>query len=90
MVTRERKRTADRAMEAVNEAISRPKEMVQEYPVSSMLVVFSVGLGVGLVVSQALIPSFHESTMTERMGRQLYDSMCNLTSAMKRGIEAYT
>ncbi|MCI0362152.1 MAG: hypothetical protein L0211_27030 [Planctomycetaceae bacterium] len=90
MVTRERKQTADRAMEADNEAMSRPTEMVKEYPVSSMLVVFSVGLGVGLVLSQALIPSFHESTMTERMGRQLYDSMCNLTSAMKRGIEAYT
>jgi hypothetical protein len=90
MVTQQTRRTADQAMSAMNEAMARPTEMVKEYPVSSMLVVFSVGLGVGLVLSQALLPSFHESTISERMGRQLYDSMSNLTGAMKRGIEAYT
>jgi hypothetical protein len=72
------------------EAMSRPKEMVEEYPISSMLLVFGVGMGLGVVLSQALIPSFHETTMTERMGRQLYDSMCNLTSAVQRGIKSYT
>ena len=83
MVTQERKRTADRAMSAVNEAISQPAEMVKEYPMSSMMVVFGVGLGLGVVLSQALLPAFHEPTMSERMSRQLHDSMCNLTSAVK-------
>jgi hypothetical protein len=62
--------------------------MVQEYPLSSMLVIFSVGLGVGVVIGQALIPSFHEPTMTERMGRQLYDSMSHLSNAVGRTFHA--
>ena len=89
MVTQERKRTTDRAMEAMGQAVSRPTEMVQEYPMSSMMVVFGVGLGLGVVLSQAILPAFHEPTMSERMGQQLYDSMCNLTSAVKRGIHTY-
>jgi len=79
MVTQERKRTTDRAMEAMREAASRPTEMVKEYPMSSMMVVFGAGLGLGVVLSQAILPAFREPTMSERMGQQLYDSMCNLT-----------
>ena len=91
MVTQQQPRpTASRAMESMSEAMSRPAELVQEYPLSSLLVVFGVGMGVGVVLSQALLPSLHEPTMTERMGRQLYDSMCNLTSAVQRGIQSYT
>jgi hypothetical protein len=83
MVTQERKRTADRAMSAMSEAMTQPAEMVKEYPMSSMLLVFGVGLGLGVALSQVLVPAFHEPTMSERMSRQLYDSMCNLTSAVK-------
>ena len=90
MVTQQRKRMPERAMETVSQAMSRPTEMVQEYPLSSMVVVFGVGLGLGVVLSQSLLPSIHEPTMTERMGRQLYDSMCNLTTAVQRGIKTYT
>jgi hypothetical protein len=90
MVTQQRQQTAGRALEAVSHAVSRPTETVQEYPISSMLVVFGIGMGLGVMLSQALLPSFHEPTMTERMGRQLYDSMCNLTSAVQRGIQSYT
>jgi hypothetical protein len=90
MVTQQHQRMTDRARATMNEAMSRPTEMVQEYPISSMLVVFGVGLGLGVVASQALLPSFHEPTMSERMGRQLYDSMCNLSSAVQRGIKSYT
>ena len=80
MVTQQRIRGAS----AANEVLNRPVEMVQEYPLSSMLIVFSAGLGLGVVIGQALIPSFHEPTMSERMGRQLYDSMCNLSNAVSR------
>jgi len=90
MVTQERKRTAGGAMSAMNEAMSQPAEMVKEYPMSSMMVVFGVGLGLGVVLSQAVLPTVHSPTMSERMGQQLYDSMCNLTSAVKRGVSTYT
>jgi hypothetical protein len=74
------------AMSSVSDAMSRPTEMIQEYPVSSLLVVFGIGMGIGVAVSQALIPAFHEPTMSERMSRQLYDGMCDLTSTVKRGL----
>lgn len=88
MVTQERKRPGERAASAAKEALARPAEMVQEYPLSSMLVVFSVGLGIGVVIGQSLIPSFHEPTMSERMGRQLYDSMSNLSNAVTRAFHS--
>ena len=90
MVTQQRKRMSESTLQTMSQAISRPTEMVQEYPMSSMLLVFGAGLGVGVVLSQTLFPSFHEPTMSERMGHQLYDSMCNLTSAVQRGIKSYT
>ena len=90
MVTQQRKRQGERAMSSgmssVTEAMSNPTEMVQEYPVSSMLVVFGIGMGIGVALSQALVPAFHEPTMSERMSRQLYDGMNDLTSAVKRGL----
>lgn len=93
MVTQQSKQQAERVMSSVKQAMSQPTEMVKEYPVSSMLVVFGVGMGLGVVLSQALIPSFHQPTMTERMGgmtermgRQLYDGMCDLTGALSRGL----
>lgn len=59
-------------------AVNQPTEMVKEYPLSSMLVVFGVGLGVGVLIAQAvggpviraLSP---EPTLMERLGRQMYD-----------------
>ena len=87
MVTQERKRAGERATSIAQEALSRPAEMVQEYPLSSMLVVFSIGLGVGAIIGQSLIPSYHEPTMSERMGRQLYDSMCNLSNTVTRAFQ---
>lgn len=53
-------------------AVERPAEMVKEYPVSSMLLMFGLGLGVGLVVTQALCSTSMfepEPTMTERWQR---------------------
>lgn len=85
MVTQQR-RKENRATSTMSEAMSRPQEMVKEYPVSSILVVFGVGLGVGVLLSQAILPAMHEPTMSERMGRQLYDSMGSLSSAVQRGL----
>jgi hypothetical protein len=91
MVTQQqRKNQGQRAMSStmssVSDAMSKPTEMVQEYPVSSMLVVFGIGMGIGVALSQALIQAFHEPTMSERMTRQLYDGMNDLTSTVKRSL----
>jgi len=61
----------------VQEAIEKPVELAKEYPLSSMLVVFGVGLGVGVLLSGVLSGPLHQmmhhETMTERMGRQVMD-----------------
>jgi len=42
-------------------AMQRPMEMAKEYPVASMLVVFGVGLGVGILLGQSA-PSVSSSS----------------------------
>lgn len=59
---------------------TQPAEMVKDYPVSSMLVIFGVGLGVGVLISQALYEPmartfYHEPSMMEKLGRQMYDAL---------------
>lgn len=87
MVTQERRRVGERVSSAASEALNRPAEMVQEYPLSSMLVVFGLGLGVGVIIGQSLT-MYHEPTMTERMGRQLHDSMSSLSNAIGRSFRS--
>src|SRR4030095_1592787 len=64
---------------SMTEALSQPTEMVKEYPISSMLVVFGVGLGVGVLLAQTVCDSMiramaPEPTMMERLGRQMYET----------------
>ena len=61
-------------------AIEQPDEVVREYPLASMLLMFGMGLGVGVVVSQAICGSLAEmepesSSMTDRLSRQVYDAL---------------
>jgi hypothetical protein len=61
-------------------ALDKPIEMAKEYPVSSMLVVFGVGLGVGVLLSQAVahLPyAAAEPTVSERLAKQIYDAVSN-------------
>ena len=63
--------------------LEQPTELVKEYPLSSMLMLFGVGLGVGVVIGQAMCsPMLHamhpEPTMTERVSRQIYDTVSNV------------
>jgi hypothetical protein len=83
-------------METMNErfqhSLERPREMLQEYPVSSMLVMFGLGLGVGLLVSQALCSTAFEPepTMTERWQRSLMNAADRvLPSGMSRQLHHY-
>jgi hypothetical protein len=61
-------------------ALQQPREMVKEHPLSSMLLLFGVGLGVGVLIGQAcagplLHMAYHEPTTSEKLGRQVYDAL---------------
>ena len=53
-------------------------EMVEQKPVSSVLLCFGVGLGVGLAIGTTLVASMQQETKTrtaERMGHQFMDML---------------
>ena len=60
--------------------------MVSDYPMSSVLVVFSIGIGVGVAVGSLLggpvrpLPSFAQRTelAAEKLGRQMLDAMAGV------------
>ena len=64
---------------SMRESVSQPTEMVKDYPLSSMLVVFGIGLGVGVLLSQAIAEPVRamgpEPSMMEKLGRQMYDAL---------------
>jgi len=84
------------ANETFNAAMERPAELVKEYPLSSMLLMFGIGLGVGVVLSQTVCSSLlemveHEPTMTEKLKRQVYDAVSSVVPpSMLRQIQSYT
>jgi len=58
--------------------LAAPSQVVQDYPISSTLVVFGIGIGVGLLASYSLLDSVLRPpppTMTERLSRQFYDAL---------------
>jgi len=87
---------ANRMNEHFREAMERPAELVKEYPLASMLLMFGMGLGVGVVVSSAICNSIgemteHESTMAEKLKRQVYDALSHVISpSTLRQIQSYT
>ena len=72
-----------RISEGMWHAIERPTEMVKEYPVSTMLVAFGIGLGVGVVIAQACSGPLmqyvhHEPSTTEKLSRQIYEAVASV------------
>jgi len=71
------------------EALEKPVEVAKEYPISSMLVVFGVGLGVGVLLSQAACSSFtglyHEPTFSEKLSHQIYHAVNEVIPETLRG-----
>jgi uncharacterized protein YneF (UPF0154 family) len=64
-------------------AMEQPAEMVKEYPVSSMLLAFGVGLGVGVILAQACAGPMMsylqpEPSMTEKLSRQIYEAVARV------------
>jgi hypothetical protein len=77
------------------EAFERPAEMVKEYPLASMLLMFGMGLGVGVLVSQSLCSALaelaEEPTMTEKVRKQVMEALSHVVSpATLRQIQSYT
>jgi hypothetical protein len=86
---------AHRFNEQFRHAMERPTELVSEHPISSMLVMFGVGIGVGVIVGQALSSALselaEEPTMTEKVKQQVYDAMSHIMSpAMLKQLSSYT
>jgi len=80
----------NRIKEGARETFERPVELVKEYPFSSLMIAFGLGLGAGVLVSQALCSSLMEAfepepTMTEKLRKQVYDAVNHvMTPAMKQ------
>lgn len=60
--------------------LDRPAEIVQEYPISTAMIVFGVGMGLGLLLSHTVGDSFLRAvepppSMAERLSRQLYETL---------------
>jgi hypothetical protein len=85
----------NRMNQQFQEAMERPAEIVKEYPLASMMLMFGLGLGVGVVMSQAICSSLLElaeppPTMTDKVGRQIYDALSNvLPPSMLRQMKSY-
>jgi hypothetical protein len=76
-------------------AMERPTEMVKEHPLPSMLLMFGLGLGVGVIVSQtlcsSLVETFEEPTMTEKMRRQVFNALAHvLPPGTLKQLQSYT
>lgn len=76
------------------EAMAHPTEMVKDHPLPSMLLMFGIGMGVGVVVAQALCSSLVEDeppTMTEKVRKQVFDAVSSvLPPSMMRQLQSYT
>ncbi|MGE5193865.1 MAG: hypothetical protein ACM3U2_15325 [Deltaproteobacteria bacterium] len=71
---------------------SRPAQWVEENPFASVTVIFGIGVGVGLVLGQALADAvgrkwFHHDTLTEKLTCQIRDI---LKSALPEGMTRHT
>jgi len=67
----------------------KPQEMIQDYPISSTLVIFGIGIGVGLLISQAVCdtttsafqsanPWHHQPSTMEKLGQNMYHALGNV------------
>jgi hypothetical protein len=65
------------AMGQMGQMMAKPQEVVSEYPFSSALLVFGVGLGVGVILASAVCEStshmWQPETTSQRWSRQMSD-----------------
>jgi len=76
------------------EAINHPMETVKEHPLPSMLLMFGLGMGVGVVVAQVLCSGLLDEeppTMSEKVRKQVYDAVSSvIPPSMMRQLQSYT
>lgn len=58
--------------------LEQSKEIISDYPISSLMVVFGLGVGLGVLLSQSLVaPMLQPQCATERLGKQIYDAIAS-------------
>ncbi len=77
-----RQQGQETTMGQMSHMATHPQEVISDYPFSSALLVFGVGLGVGLVLCSAICEStaraWEPETMSQRWGRQMKDYVGNM------------
>ena len=64
-------------LQNVKESLEQPAKLIENYPLSAMLLLFGVGLGVGVLVIQAALPK-HQATMGESLGQKFHDAVASV------------
>jgi hypothetical protein len=85
----------NRIKDQFQDVLERPTELVKEHPLPAMLLMFGLGMGVGVLVGQtvcsSLLDMFEEPTLTDRVRQQVYDALSNVVSpSVMRQIQNYT
>jgi len=70
---------------------ARAREWVEDYPATSVAVLFGIGVGVGLMLGHTIAEStghhmFHQDTLTEKLTCQIRDVLKN---SLPEGISRY-
>jgi len=77
------------------EVVERPTELVRDHPLPAMLIMFGLGMGVGVLVGTvcgSLLDMIEgEPTLATRVRQQVYDALSNVVSpSVMRQIQSYT
>ncbi len=78
----------DNARETIEGYAQQPVKMVQEHPIPASLVLFGIGLGIGMVIASSMPTMMHQETTTERVGRQFNDALSEIKNTIQRGFSA--
>jgi hypothetical protein len=71
--------------ESIQDYAARPVQVVREHPVPASLILFGMGVGIGLLLtSKACEAMMHEETTSERLSRQFHDALNELKSTAQR------
>jgi hypothetical protein len=87
---------ANRLNDQFREAMERPADLVKEYPLPSMLLMFGVGIGVGVILSQTVCSSLlemaeAEPSMADKVRKQVYEALSHVISpATLRQVQNFT
>jgi hypothetical protein len=65
--------------------------MIRQNPMAAMLVAFGAGLGLGVLITQAMAEEEREPLLSGRTKRQIYDAVSNMLPTMlQRQLEQFT